>query len=114
MNQTIRLIAIIVAVILFMVMLTVSFLTPARGQVPDPSVAVVSVAGLDLQKRQDLRKLDRRIASAIASVCGPTSDINPAGKNEVRKCRLETNVRVAAARDRMIAGRMKSLFIAAR
>jgi len=114
MTETLRLVAIIVAVILFIVLLIVSFLTPARAQVANQSVKVVSFADLDLRKRQDLRKLDRRIATAIASVCGPTSNVDPAGKNEARKCRLATADQVVAARDRIITGRAKSLSTAAR
>lgn len=89
--------------------------TPASAQMSsDPAVQVVNFADLDLRKPQDVRKLDRRIGTAIANVCGPVSDADPAGKNTVRRCRAETAERVALVRDRVFASRTRSFSIAAR
>jgi len=58
---------------------------------------VVRFADLDLGSEDGVRTLDRRIASAAAAVCGPTSDVDPAGKNKVRRCR-ETAIEEASTR----------------
>ncbi len=64
----------------------------------------VSYDDLDLGNAADVRILDRRIRTAVESACGPASDADPAGKNEVRRCRAETAARVAAQRNGAIAG----------
>jgi hypothetical protein len=48
-------------------------------------------------------QLARRISLAVDVVCGPASDFDLAGKNEVRRCRVETRAKVASDRDQRIA-----------
>ena len=81
-----------------------SSLTPALAQASagDP-VERVRVADLDLSREADVRRLDRRIRSAVEQVCGATSDADPAGRNEARRCRAETRARLAVQRQRAIA-----------
>jgi UrcA family protein len=64
---------------------------------------VVSYADLDLSTDAGVRKLDRRIRSAVEEACGPISSADPAGKNEVRECRAETLASARAQRDIVIA-----------
>jgi len=85
-------------------MLSAFAATPALAQ--PSSVAesriVVRTADLDLSQSAGQRVLDRRIAIAVVEACGTTSNIDPAGKNEIRRCRAETSAQVAANRDRLV------------
>ncbi|HEY9552812.1 UrcA family protein [Allosphingosinicella sp.] len=63
----------------------------------------VSYDDLDLGNAADVRILDRRIRTAVEAACGPASNADPAGRNEVRRCRAETTARVAAQRNVAIA-----------
>ena len=93
-----------------------SLCTPALAQeAPGERTQVVSFADLDLSSQADVHKLDRRIAIAVADVCGVTSDADPAGKNDVRRCRVETAARLTAERERAIASRGRTdIVVAAR
>jgi len=74
---------------------------------------VVRYNDLDLTKATDLRKLDRRIALAINEACGTASDADPTGKNDIRRCRVDTRINLAAERARAIALSAKSGLAAA-
>jgi UrcA family protein len=77
---------------------------------------VVRTADLDLGGATGQRTLDHRIANAIIEACGTASNIDPAGQNEVRLCRTETQARVAADRERLVelASRGGDIVLAAR
>ena len=85
-----------------------AFLWTDQGQAqPRIAVQAVSTAGLDLRRERDVRRLDRRIASAAASLCGPMSDADPAGKNAVRRCRMDAAASAVGARTRLIAAQAR-------
>ena len=99
-------------------MLSAFAATPALAQ-SNPvaqSRIVVRTADLDLSQSAGQRVLDRRIAIAVVEACGATSNIDPAGKNEIRRCRDETKAAVAANRDRLVelASKGKDIVFAAR
>ncbi len=77
---------------------------------------VVRTADLNLGSAAGQRALDHRIAIAVVQACGETSVIDPAGKNEIRRCRAETSAQVAASRDRLVelASKGKDIVLAAR
>ena len=77
---------------------------------------VVRTADLDLSKAAGQRTLDHRIAIAAVEACGVTSPADPAGRNEVLRCRDETSASVAANRDRLVelASKGKDIVLAAR
>ena len=77
---------------------------------------VVRSADLDLDSAAGQRTLDHRIAIAVVEACGATSPADPAGKNEIRRCRDETSASVAANRDRLVelASKGKDIVLAAR
>ena len=77
---------------------------------------VVRTADLDLSQASGQQTLDRRIAIAVVEACGMASNVDPAGKNEVRNCRTETSARVAADRERLVelASKGKDIVLAAR
>jgi UrcA family protein len=64
---------------------------------------VVSYSDLDLGTRSGVRTFDRRIRSAVESVCGPISSFDPRGRIIVRDCRAETLALARAQRDVAIA-----------
>jgi len=77
---------------------------------------VVRTADLDLGSKAGQRTLDHRITIAVIEACGEASVIDPAGKNEIRRCRDETKAAVAANRDRLIelASKGEEIVFAAR
>ena len=76
--------------------------TPALAE-PVIATSTVQTADLDLSSSKGQRALDRRLQLAAKEVCGSASDADIAGKNEVRRCRVETLARVASERDQRIA-----------
>ena len=90
--------------------------TPALAERPAPSRVVVSTADLDLTSADGQRRLDRRLAGAVVEACGTASDVDLAGSNAVRRCRVETSARIGTDRDRLVqlASRSATIVIAAR
>ncbi len=99
-------------------MLSALAATPALAQaVPSAETrVVVRTADLDLGSAAGKRTLDRRIAIAVVEACGETSNVDLAGRNEIRRCRDETSSAVAANRDRLVelASRGQQIILAAR
>ena len=88
----------------FSLLLSALVSTPALAE---PEVAaerrvIVSTADLDLASAVGRGVLSRRLAHAVVEACGTASDADLAGQNEVRRCRDETNSRIAASRDRLV------------
>ena len=77
---------------------------PAMAQeVAAPASITVSYSDLDLGTQHGQRILDRRIRSAVELACGPTSDSDPAGKNDVLQCRADTLAEARAQRNTAVA-----------
>jgi UrcA family protein len=68
-----------------------------------PTQLVISYSDLDLSTRAGVRQLDRRIRSAVQLACGPVSDADLVGKNDVIQCRNETLALARAQREVAIA-----------
>jgi UrcA family protein len=78
--------------------------SPALAQdAPAPERIEISYSDLDLSTRQGVRTLDRRLRAAARLACGPTSDADPAGKNDALECRTETLAQARAQRDVALA-----------
>ena len=77
--------------------------TPALAQPPVVATSTVQTADLDLSSATGQRALDRRLEIAVKEVCGTASDVDIAGKNEVRRCRVETLASLTSERDQRIA-----------
>ena len=77
---------------------------------------VVRTADLDLASAAGQRTLDHRITIAVIEACGETSVVDPAGKNEIRRCRDATQAAIAANRERLVelASKGKDIVLAAR
>ena len=87
----------------FIAMLIAFSATPALAEPPAIATSVVQTADLDLSSQAGQRALNHRLALAAKEVCGTASDVDIAGKNDVRRCRVETLARVASDRDQRIA-----------
>ena len=77
--------------------------TPALAEAPVIATSTVQTADLDLSPAKGQRALDLRLGQAVKDVCGAASDADIAGKNDVRRCRVETLARLASERDQRIA-----------
>lgn len=75
----------------FLALILLGQATPAlaepAAQLPSQAVRT---ADLDLSTETDRKRLAHRIRHAATIVCGEASDVDPAGKNDVRRCRTET------------------------
>ena len=77
--------------LLILAALAVTLGQPAFAQTaPAPRTAVVQHSDLDLRTDSGAKALDRRLARAVADVCGTASDFDLVGKNDVRECRRDT------------------------
>ena len=76
--------------------------TPALAE-PVTATSTVQTADLDLSSAKGQRALDRRLELAVEDVCGTASDADIAGKNDVRRCRVDTLAKLASERDQRIA-----------
>jgi UrcA family protein len=76
--------------------------TPALAE-PVIATSTVQTADLDLSSAKGQRALDFRLSQAVKEVCGTASDVDIAGKNDVRRCRVETLARLSSERDQRIA-----------
>jgi UrcA family protein len=77
--------------------------TPALAEAPLVATSIVETVDLDLSSQSGQRTLDRRLNQAVKEVCGAASDADVAGKNDVRRCRVETLAGLASERDQRIA-----------
>ena len=70
--------------------------SPAIAQ--DNTVRTISYGDLDLSSGAGRLQLDRRINSAVRSVCGRAWPIDLGAVEAVRRCRVETFAQVDASR----------------
>ena len=79
--------------------------TPTVAQAAEPLAvtSIVQTADLDLSTAKGQHALDLRLSQAAKEVCGTASDVDIAGKNDVRRCRVETLANLSAERDQHIA-----------
>jgi UrcA family protein len=77
--------------------------TPGLAESPAIATSTVQTADLDLSSAKGQRALDLRLSRAVKDVCGSASDADVAGKNDVRRCRIDTLANLASERDQRIA-----------
>lgn len=63
----------------------------------------VGYTDLDLTTRPGRAKLDRRILSAVQLACGSASSVDPAGRNQMRRCIATELAEARLGRDRAVA-----------
>jgi UrcA family protein len=88
---------------IFLATLLVFSATPALAEPPVAATSIVQTADLNLSSQAGQRALDHRLTQAVNEVCGTASDVDIAGKNDVRRCRVETLTSLSAERDQRIA-----------
>jgi UrcA family protein len=88
---------------IFIATLLAFTVTPALAEPPVTVTSIVQTADLDLSSHAGQRALDHRLSLAAKEVCGTASDVDIAGKNDVRQCRAEVLASVAGDRDQRIA-----------
>jgi UrcA family protein len=79
----------------------------AEPAAPAINVSIVQTADLDLSKAGDQRRLDIRLARAARAVCGPESNVDLAGSNNVVACRADVVARGREQADALIAAEAK-------
>ena len=100
---------------LFLATLLAFSATPALAEAPLVATSIVETADLDLSSQSGQRELDNRLSQAVKEVCGTASDVDIAGKNDVRRCRVDTLANLSAERDqRIAAASSQSIKVAAR
>ena len=78
--------------------------TPVAAEPASSGMQVaISYADLDLASPAGAKTFDRRIRAAIDLACGPTSNVDPAGKTRVRDCRRTLSAAVAEQREHALA-----------
>ena len=77
--------------------------TPALAETPVIATSTVQTADLDLSTAKGQQALERRLQQAVKEVCGSASDVDVAGKNDVRRCRAETLANLSSERDQRVA-----------
>jgi UrcA family protein len=70
---------------------------------PTINVSLVHTADLDLSTPSGQHVLNVRLAQAAREVCGTASDVDLAGKNDVRKCRNDVLANANGQRDQLLA-----------
>src|SRR4051812_13418953 len=86
--------------------------TLAQPAAAELNVSYVHTADLDLSTASGRRALDQRLVTAARDVCGTASDTDLEGKNDVRKCRVETLARAHSERDNVLASANRGSVIA--
>jgi UrcA family protein len=83
-------------------------------QAPAQNVSIVHTADLNLSTEAGRRHLDERLVHAARDVCGSASDVDLAGKNEVRACRDDVLAKARGdARQIASSGENGSILVAA-
>jgi UrcA family protein len=77
-------------------------ITPAIAAEPATSASIVRTADLDLGSNAGQRTLEHRLSIAIVDACGTASNVDLAGQNAVRACRVDARAKVVAERDRLV------------
>ena len=87
----------------FLIATLVAFTAAPALAEPITVTSTVQTIDLDLSSAKGQRELDRRLAVAAKQVCGTASDADIEGKNEVRRCRVETLAGLSGERDQRVA-----------
>jgi UrcA family protein len=84
MKQTLKIIAASALATAIVIKAAPALAEPAAAQ----NVSIVHTGDLDLSTDAGRRQLDKRLVIAARDGCGQASDVDLAGKNQVRACRI--------------------------
>lgn len=81
--------------------------------VPSQAVTIVHTADLDLSTTTGRNALDHRLVNAAYEVCGDASNVDLAGKNKVRACRVDVLAKARAESQQLASRGSGSILVAA-
>ena len=103
-----------IALTAFVITVSVIKGAPALAQdVSSQNVSIVRTADLDLTSKAGRAQLDHRLVTAAYEVCGEASNVDLAGKNDIRACRADVLAK-ARADGQQLASRGAPILVAAR
>jgi|SRR6476469_542730 len=109
MKQTLKIIAISALATAAVIKAVPAFAETAPAQ----AVSIVHTADLDLSTKAGRNALDHRLVSAAYDVCGTASEVDLAGKNKVRACRIDVLAKARAESVQLASRGSGSILIAA-
>ena len=74
----------------------------------EPEARIIPIADLDLASPSGQRHFEARVARAAIDLCGEASNVDPAGRNDVRECRDEVLTQAKQQREFRLASRSSS------
>ena len=80
---------------------------------PRQAVSIVHTADLDLSTQSGREALDHRLITAAYDVCGTASDVDLAGKNQVRACRADVLAKARAESQQLASRSSGTILVAA-
>ena len=88
--------------------------TPVHAQSANApaEVRLVPTSDLNLTTEAGQRQLEQRVVRAAREVCGQASDADPAGKNQIRKCRENAIARASSQGEELVAASERGKAIA--
>ena len=108
MKQTLK----IIAMSAFATAAVIKAVPALAAPAPAQDVSIVRTADLDLTTAAGRTALDHRLVIAAHEVCGTASDVDLAGRNEVRVCRSDVLAK-ARADSQQLASLRGSILVAA-
>jgi len=86
---------------------------PTMAETVQPqNVSIVHTNDLDLSSKAGRSALDHRLVIAAYDVCGTASDVDLAGKNQVRACRADVLAKARADIQELASRRNGSILVA--
>lgn len=74
---------------------TIVTASPALASDPAARPVTINLAGLDLSRAADVRKLDHRIAVATETACGTYEQVRGAEEAQITRCRADVARQIA-------------------
>ncbi len=87
---------------------------PALAQPAPIEFSIVHTADLDLTTEAGRRSLDRRLVTAAYAVCGAAFDVDLAGSNDVRACRVSVLAKARGESSALASRSGANIIVAAR
>jgi len=87
---------------------------PAIAEPAPVEISIVHTADLDLTTQSGRRTLDHRLVAAAYDVCGAASDVDLAGKNDIRACRTGVLTKARAETAQLASRSGANIIVAAR
>jgi UrcA family protein len=86
-----------------------AFAEPVQAQ----DVSIVQTGDLDLSTKAGRVELDHRLVLAAYDVCGTAADVDLAGRNAVRQCRVDVLAKARSRSEELASRGGKTILVAA-